>query len=259
MEKLDNESRNSADENGTILDEKIPMRRVVVNVIAIVVCVLLLPILLINCTLLLKSVFAPDKVPTIFGRAPLVVLTESMDPNIKSGDLIVCEVVDAEDIQVGDVISFFDPDSSGSAVVTHRVVGIEIDEKNGEISFRTKGDNNNLEDRTSVPAKNLVGIWKDDGAFNQFHGLGSVVLFMQSAWGFILCIGLPLGAIAVVYFINKKKKEQAQQQDMSALLAELNALRAEKNEQAASNEEVLDAHGDSNADDSNADDSNADE
>lgn len=248
MIKLHKKAEETTVANQTTEKEKIPTRRIVINTIAIVVCVLLLPVLLINCTLLLKSAFSPDEVPTIFNRAPLVVLTESMNPTIKSGDLIVCEVVHAEDVQVGDVISFFDPDSSGSAVVTHRVVAIETDEKTGAIFFRTKGDNNNLEDRTSVPTKNLVGVWKENGVFNQFHGLGNVVLFMQSAWGFILCIGLPLGAIAIVWFINKKKKEQAKQQDMSALLAELNALKAEKNEQTASNEEISDASLDSSVD-----------
>lgn len=237
MLNLHNESRDSADENGTIRKEKIPTRRIVVNTIAIVVCILLFPILLINCTLLVKSVFSPNEVPTIFGRAPMVVLTKSMEPTIEAGDLIVCEVVKTEDVKVGDVISFFDPDSSGTAVVTHRVVEIEVDEKTGAISFRTKGDNNNLEDRTSVPSKNLVGIWREDGTLNRFHGLGHVVLFMQSAWGMLLCIGLPVAAIGVVWFVNKKKKEQAKEQDMNALLAELNALKAAKAEETKSDED----------------------
>lgn len=228
--------------------EKIPTKRVVINVIAIAVCVLLLPILIINCTLLLKSVFSPDEVPTIFGRAPLVVLTESMEPTIKSGDLIVCDKVDGKDVKEGDVISFFDPDSNGTAVVTHRVVKVEADEKTGEVYFRTKGDNNDLEDRTSVPTKNLVGIWKENGALNRFRGLGSVVLFMQSTWGFVLCIVLPLAAIAIVWFINNKKKKQAQEEDMNALRAELNALKSAQTENATADKNVSDSSTDLGAD-----------
>ncbi len=222
----------STDTNVAATNEKIPTKRVVINVVAIAVCVLLLPILIINCTLLLKSVFSPDEVPTIFGRAPLVVLTESMEPTIKSGDLIVCDKVDGKDVKEGDVISFFDPDSKGTAVVTHRVVKVEVDEKTDAIFFRTKGDNNDLEDRTSVPTENLVGIWKENGTLNLFRGLGSVVLFMQSTWGFVVCIVLPLAAIAVVWFINNKKKKQEQEDDMNALLAELNALKSAQTENA---------------------------
>lgn len=240
--------------NETEIKEKIPTKRVVINIVAIAVCVLLLPILIINCTLLLKSVFSPDEVPTIFGRAPLVVLTESMEPTIKSGDLIVCDKVDGKNVKEGDVISFFDPDSKGTAVVTHRVVKVEVDEKTGAISFRTKGDNNNLEDRTSVPVENLVGIWKENGALNLFRGLGSVVLFMQSTWGFVVCIVLPLAAIAIVWFINNKKKKQAQEEDVKALRAELNALKsaqtenAVRPENAAADKNVSDASTESVAD-----------
>lgn len=237
MINLRDESIDSVDTPETNLKEKIPTRRIIVNLIAIIVCVLLLPVLLINCTLLIKSAFSPNEVPSIFGRAPMVVLTESMDPTIRSGDLIVCHVANAEDVRVGDVISFFDPDGNGTAVVTHRVVEIETNEKTGAISFRTKGDNNNLEDRTSVPSKNLVGIWKEDGVFNQFHGFGKVVLFMQSAWGMILCIGLPLAAIAVAWFINKNKQERVRQQNVNDLIAELNALKSANAQETATERE----------------------
>ena len=62
------------------------------------------------------------------------------------------------DVKVGDVISFFDPAGNGTSIVTHRV--IEIVEEDGEILFRTRGDNNNTEDKELVPAENLVGIYK---------------------------------------------------------------------------------------------------
>ena len=110
-------------------------KKIIVNVIGIILCVILIPILFINCFLIVKGIANKNEVPSIGGNAPLIVLTGSMDPTIKAGDLIVTKKVDAKDVKVDDVISFFDPDGNGSVIVTHRVIGIEIDETSGEIFF----------------------------------------------------------------------------------------------------------------------------
>ena len=130
----------------------------VLTIIGTVLCIILLPILIINLTLIAKSYLSKDEVPSLGGVFPMIVLTDSMLPEISSGDLIICNTLEPEEVQVGDVISFFDPMGSGSAVVTHRV--LEIVEKDGELSWRTKGDNNNAEDQVLVPEKNLVGIYR---------------------------------------------------------------------------------------------------
>jgi ABC-type transporter Mla maintaining outer membrane lipid asymmetry ATPase subunit MlaF len=54
-----------------------------------------------------------------------------MYPTIESGDLIICHVEDAKDVEVGDVISFFDPAGNGKSIVTHRV--LEIETQDGKI------------------------------------------------------------------------------------------------------------------------------
>jgi len=97
-------------------------------------------------------------VPSIGGKLPLIVLTDSMYPEIESGDLIICNTAKPEDIKEKDVISFFDPAGSGTSIVTHRV--LEIVPKDGKLFFRTRGDNNNTEDRELVPAENLVGVYQ---------------------------------------------------------------------------------------------------
>ena len=63
----------------------------ILTVVGLVLCVILLPILIINITLIIKSYTSPDEVPTIGGWAPLIVLTDSMkggEANINGGDLI---------------------------------------------------------------------------------------------------------------------------------------------------------------------------
>ena len=94
------------------------------TIIGTVLCVILLPVLLINVTLIAKSYINADEVPSVGGMFPMFVLTDSMYPIIESGDLIICNTAEADEIKVEDVISFYDPMGSGTSVVTHRVLEI---------------------------------------------------------------------------------------------------------------------------------------
>ena len=53
-------------------------------------CILILPVVVINCTLLFKSHINRERVPNIAGTFPMVVLTDSMYPEFQAGDLIFC-------------------------------------------------------------------------------------------------------------------------------------------------------------------------
>lgn len=203
----------------------------VLNVAGIVLCVILVPILILNCVLIVKGVANEDEVPGVFGHTPLIVLTDSMYPVIKSGDVIICKDIAPADVKVGDVISFFDPEGNGTAVVTHRVNDVITHE--GKIYFRTEGDNNNAEDKASVPEENLVGVWTG----TRFAGVGHLALFMQSTWGLIVFIFVPIAAFVAYEILIKRKRDAKQQSDMDALMAELAALKAQKAEQQGTNEE----------------------
>ena len=197
------------------------MKQKLLTILGAVLCVILVPILIINLTLIVKSYTNTEEVPSIGGHFPMIVLTDSMYPEIASGDLILCVTVEPEDVKVGDVISFFDPMGSGTAVVTHRV--LEIVEEDGELSYRTKGDNNNAEDQVAVPEKNLVGLYQ-----SRIPGAGSIAMFMQTTPGLIVCVVLPIVLLVGYDVLRRRKYDQAKQQDTDALLAELEALRALK-------------------------------
>ncbi|MBQ9844961.1 MAG: signal peptidase I [Oscillospiraceae bacterium] len=191
------------------------------TIIGTILCIILTPILLINLTLIAKSYINQDEVPSVGGWLPLIVLTDSMQPVIHGGDLIICHTVEAEEIAVDDIIAFFDPAGNGTSIVTHRV--LEIVEENGDISFRTKGDNNNAEDKLLVPADKLVAIYK-----SRIPGAGNVAMFMQSTTGLIVCVVLPIIALVAYDLLRRNKYERKRDDDTAALLAELEALRAEK-------------------------------
>lgn len=196
------------------------------TVIGTVLCVILIPILIINLTLIVKSYTNKDAVPSVGGYFPLIVLTDSMYPEIKSGDLIFCQEVEPENVAVGDVISFFDPAGNGTAIVTHRVM--EVVSENGALMFRTKGDNNNTEDKVLVGAQDIVGAYQ-----SRVPAAGNVALFMQTTTGLIVCVVLPIILLVGYDIIRRRLYERNKKDDTDALLAELEALRAEKAQKEA--------------------------
>jgi signal peptidase len=139
----------------------------------------LLPILIINLILIAKSIINTDDVPSVGGYLPLIVLSDSMNPLIESGDMIICRSAGAGEVQVGDVIAFIDPAGDGTSVVSHRVTS--INNEDGELSFRTQGDANNAEDEMSVPEESLLGIYQRD-----IPGIGNVAMFLQTTNGLIV-------------------------------------------------------------------------
>lgn len=208
--------------------ERTPAMHRILTVIGTILCIILVPILIINCILIVKS-FTSEEVPNVAGTLPLIVLTDSMYPVIKSGDLIICHTAEPEEIQVGDVIAFFDPAGNGTTIVTHRV--LEVTEQAGQTAWRTKGDNNNTEDRMLVTAEKLVAVYEG----TRIPGAGNVALFMQTTHGLILCVVLPIVLLVGYDMIRRKLYEKSSKKDTDALMKELEELRrlkAEKEQQA---------------------------
>ena len=197
------------------------LRHKILNIVGTVLCIILIPILAINVTLIAKSYINTEEVPSIGGVLPLIVLTDSMYPEIHSGDLIICHIEDAEDIQVGDVISYFDPAGNGTSIVTHRVT--EVTTEDGGLAFRTKGDANNVEDAMLVPADKLVGVYQ-----KRIPSMGNVAMFMQTTQGLIICVVCPILLLVGYDMIRRKKYEKSNKEDTDALLRELAELRAQK-------------------------------
>lgn len=194
------------------------------TIIGVILCIILLPILIMNVTMIIKGYTNKDQYPTFLGYAPMIVLTDSMYPQIKSGDLIIVKTVEPEKVQPEDVISFFDPDSKENSVLTHRVVRIEQEES---LRFITKGDANNAED-TPVPAENLIGVYQ-----SRIEGAGKVAMFLQTTPGLLVSVGVPLLLLLAYEFLRRRRYDREKKEDTDALLAELEALRAKQRDREA--------------------------
>ena len=90
-------------------------------------------------------------VPRVIGAQALTVLSGSMLPTYRPGDLVVVRPVDPNTLVVGDVVTF-QPNSGDPTLITHRITALVT--QGGEVtSITTQGDANNSEDRALVPGQ----------------------------------------------------------------------------------------------------------
>ncbi|MDD4285607.1 MAG: signal peptidase I, partial [Eubacteriales bacterium] len=148
--------------------------------LVVVVCVLLIPLLVVNLTIIIKSIADPQQVPGFLGYKPLIVLSGSMEPTILPGDIVIVKEVPAEDLQKGDIVSYLRENS----VITHRIM--EISQTDGNRNFYTKGDNNNADDGVPVTDDMLEGKY-----LFRIPRLGHAAIFMQTPTGMLLFIAVP--------------------------------------------------------------------
>lgn len=132
--------------------------------------------LLIIGILVAAIMFVSSKTPnkSLFGYRYYDVLTGSMEPTYKVGDLIFVKVTDAADINVGDPVTF-NPGATSDSYLTHRVIEkLEDYQGTGVTCFRTKGDANESEDPFVIDESRMIGIVK-----LRIPLMGYVVQFVQ--------------------------------------------------------------------------------
>ncbi|MBQ8965427.1 signal peptidase I [Ruminococcus sp.] len=128
---------------------------------------------------------SPEK--NIFGFRHYTVLTPSMEPAYKVGDMVVVRIEGADKICVGDVITFV-PSADSKAYLTHRVTQKLTDYQNTGITcFRTKGDANNTEDSFLVDEDRVIG----KVSFS-IPKLGYIIRFVQLRWYYLLPLAFML-------------------------------------------------------------------
>ena len=142
-------------------------------------------------------IFAQDNSPqkSIFGYRYYTVLTGSMEPELSVGDVVIVKLKDAEDIEVGDVITF-NPSSDSEAYLTHRVTEkIEDYDGTGTTCFKTKGDANDTEDSFLIDEARVIGTVE-----LHIPVIGYVIRFVQLRWYYVV----PL-VILIFIFIRLMK------------------------------------------------------
>lgn len=166
---------------------------------------------------LLMAALLAGTLPTWFGYQSFAVYGGSMAPAINVGDLAVVAPARAEDLRVGDVITYRQPDKA-DVVVTHRIIGIEAD-ASGRKSFVTKGDSNNTTDQVAVDSATVLG-----RVAYVLPKLGYLVDFARRAEGKVLLIGVPgLLLLGMDLIPVLRRRRGAAAADAASLIAQARA------------------------------------
>lgn len=167
------------------------------TIIITILLILLLPILFVNVVIIVNSYIHQDKIPSFLGWKPFIVLSGSMETQIKTGDLVIVKETDNTKLKDGDIIAFKNEDT----VITHRIV--EKIENKGKLQYKTKGDNNNVTDDWYVSPENIEGIYKF-----KISKLGNVAMFIQTPIGTIICLSIPFILIILMEMSSNKEKTE---------------------------------------------------
>jgi signal peptidase I len=103
---------------------------------------------------LLLGVLLAIVAPLAGGDRSFTVLSGSMSPAIDTGDVVVTEPIAPAQAQVGDVVTFTDPEGTGK-LFSHRVQSVHSG--GGQVHFVTRGDANTSTERWNVAADGTVG------------------------------------------------------------------------------------------------------
>jgi len=88
----------------------------------------------------------------IAGYEAFVIVSDSMEPQINKGDIVIIKNVPEKNINEGDVITF----KNKGEYITHRI--IKIEKNNGKNLYLYKGDKNEVQDIDKIEYSQIKGI-----------------------------------------------------------------------------------------------------
>ncbi len=189
---------------------------IVVNVLGILLCIILIPVILINLILISKTYTDTAHIPSVFGFRPVICLSGSMEDTFFTGDMILIRQTDRPaELSEGEVICYL---TGEGVAVTHRIV--QVTQVDGETRYITQGDANNTPDQLAVAPGQIEGVYTG----TRVPKLGSLAMFMQTTTGMLLFIVCPLLLLAAWYVLRRRvesKRERLRTQELEARLAQL--------------------------------------
>ena len=162
------------------------MKKVIKKILNILKIIILILLILFALFTVYQKVFPNN--PSAFGFRTYSIITKSMEPVLKKGDVILVQERNTSSYKVGDIITF--KGTSGDLkgkIVTHEIVGIKLE--NGKNIFYTKGIQNISED-PAVYEDEILGKY-----IYKFKVFSLIERIMDTKIGFILIIIIPLGYI----------------------------------------------------------------
>ncbi|MBR1386010.1 MAG: signal peptidase I [Bacilli bacterium] len=161
-------------------------------------------ILIIATLFLINSYIIPNKYNSET-QGMIKVVSNSMLPTLKVGDIIVYDKVPINNVKEKDIIVYYF--ETNNFKIIHRVSSINFD-SDGKILLKTKGDNNLEEDPNSITEDTFLGIYnhKASGLTNLFLkekstlSVSTVIIIL-----ILIIIIINLDSLEVVKLISKNK------------------------------------------------------
>ncbi len=149
--------------------------RVVKGVVSTIAGAVLAVVAVLAIVIAVSSHFSGDGQVGIFGHPVMSVLSGSMAPKIKTGDLVIdreLTAAQAANLHPGQIISFRSAANSRQ-IFTHRIAAVDAI-PGGGVAYVTKGDANASRDGPVAPSTNVIGLYQSkisDGGFvlNDLH------------------------------------------------------------------------------------------
>ena len=173
-----------------------------VKMISIILYIILIPIIIFNFTLIIKSFIEPNEIPDFFGYKTFVIVSGSMEPTIMTQDAILVKEVPQNEIEMNDIISF----SQGENIITHRVIGIA--EENGVKKYTTKGDNNHTEDKKKTTYEQIEGKYQF-----KMSQLGVVTKMIKNKMTLIVLVLIMIAIYCYKHKLQMKKQERKEKRE----------------------------------------------
>lgn len=154
---------------------------------------ILLVIMIYNFILVAISCMNKISPISILGYKAYIITTNSMEPNIHSGDIVIVKKYSESDLNIGEVVTF----EQNGKNITHRIADIEED--NSGKKYITKGDNNNIEDSQKITYDEIQG-----KEVIQIPYLGKMIQILNNEIVFLIVILTFL----ILYFCKIQMKEK---------------------------------------------------
>ncbi len=179
-----------------IISKKIEKKHKIKKLFILILYILLIPTIIFSLFLIILELGNSHEVPSFLNIDVYTISSESMRPKLKVNDIIIVKKgYPSNKYKVGNIITFKNSDGK---LITHRIIQIANDD--GEYSFITKGDNNEVQDDEIVKYNSVVG-----KVIYTMPKFGSVVKILKNNFFFCFCIVLLIAILLYDIRIKNRK------------------------------------------------------
>lgn len=164
------------------------------NIVIKILCLIIFSAIVIGLyNIFLIRISNEEEQKYVFGMKAYVIETNSMEPELKVGDVIIVKKCEKDDLKIGDIITY----KNRGELITHRISGINQKTQR----YSTKGDNNSLNDIEKIKFEDIEGV---------------KILTLPGFWNFIknakiIMYGFFLSLIIITLFLHNRKSDRKRQ------------------------------------------------